>query len=77
MSCTGPATIVIAEGALEELRSILKNYSFPLCVTDEFIHAQYSQTLEEIVEAPCKWVMASTYPRNSSISRDFPTPAYP
>jgi len=68
MSCTGPATIVIAEGALEELRTILKDYSHPLCVTDEFIHTQYSNTFEEIIEAPCKWVMASAYPLNSPLS---------
>ncbi|MGY5881976.1 MAG: iron-containing alcohol dehydrogenase [Candidatus Thorarchaeota archaeon] len=68
MSCTGPATIVIAEGALEELRTILKDFSLPLIVTDEIIHAQYSNVLEEIIEAPCKWVMASAYPRNSPLS---------
>ncbi|TFH11384.1 MAG: iron-containing alcohol dehydrogenase [Candidatus Thorarchaeota archaeon] len=65
MSCTGPATIVIAEGALVELGTILKDYAHPLCVTDEFIHAQYSSTLEEIIKVSCKWVMASAYPRNS------------
>jgi glycerol-1-phosphate dehydrogenase [NAD(P)+] len=65
MSCTGPATIVIAEGALVELGTILKDYSHPLCVTDEFIHAQYSSTLEEIIKVSCKWVMSSAYPRNS------------
>jgi len=68
MSCTGPAIIVIREGALEELRTILKEYTHPLCVTDEFIYAQYSNTLEEIIEAPCKWVMASAYPRNAPLS---------
>ena len=68
MSCTGPATIVIAEGALEELRTILKDFSLPLIVTDEIIHTQYSNVLEEIIEAPCKWVMASAYPRNSPLS---------
>ncbi|MGY5871694.1 MAG: iron-containing alcohol dehydrogenase [Candidatus Thorarchaeota archaeon] len=68
MSCTGPATIVIAEGALDELRTILKNYSFPLIVTDELIHAQYSTVLEEIIGLPCRWVMASAYPRNSPLS---------
>jgi glycerol-1-phosphate dehydrogenase [NAD(P)+] len=68
MSYTGPATIVIREGALEELRTTLKDYTHPLCVTDEFIYAQYSNTLEEIIEAPCKWVMASAYPRNSPLS---------
>ena len=68
MSCTGPATIVIAEGALDELRTILKDYSCPLIVTDEVIHAQYSMILEEIIETPCRWVMASAYLRNSPLS---------
>ena len=68
MSCIGPATIVIAEGALEELGPILNGYSHPLCVTDEFIHSQYASTLEEIIGIPCKWVMASAYSRNSPLS---------
>jgi len=68
MSRAGPATVVIAEGALEELRKILKQYSSPLCVTDEFIHTQYSTTLEEIIEKPCKWIMGSAYPKNSPFS---------
>lgn len=70
MSCTGPETIVIAEGALGELRTILKQYSTPLCVTDEFIHAQYAITLEKIIEKPCKWIMASAYPKNSPFSME-------
>jgi glycerol-1-phosphate dehydrogenase [NAD(P)+] len=64
MSSAGPAIIVIAEGALEELRTILNHYSAPLCVTDEFIHAQYSRTLEEIIGKSCRWKMASTYSKN-------------
>ncbi|TFG30564.1 iron-containing alcohol dehydrogenase [Candidatus Thorarchaeota archaeon] len=68
MSCIGPATIVIAEGALGELRTLLKDYSCPLIVTDELIHAQYSTVLEEIIGLPCRWVMASAYPRNSPFS---------
>lgn len=68
MSSIGPATVVIAEGALEELRKILNDYSCPLCVTDEVIHAQYSNLLEKMIEGPCRWIMASAYPKNSSIS---------
>ena len=64
MSDAGPVKVVIVEGALEELRTILKQYSTPLCVTDKFIHAQYSTTLEEIIDQPCRWIMASTYQKN-------------
>lgn len=68
MSYTGPAKVVIVEGALEELRTILTDYRSPLIVTDEVIHAQYSSVLEDIIEVPCRWVMASVYPRNSPLS---------
>ena len=69
MSYTGPVT-VIAEGALEEIRTLLKDYSSPLCVTDEVIHAQYSDTLEAIIGSPCKWMMTAEYLRNSPLSFD-------
>jgi glycerol-1-phosphate dehydrogenase [NAD(P)+] len=68
MSCTGPATVVIAEGALEELKTILSDYNSPLCVTDEVIHSSYSQVLEEITGISCRWIMASTYSHNSILS---------
>jgi glycerol-1-phosphate dehydrogenase [NAD(P)+] len=70
MSCTNPATVVIAEGALEDLRNILSTYNSPLCVTDEVIHSSYAQVLEEIIGSSCRWIMASTYSRNSTLSFD-------
>ncbi|MBE0526056.1 MAG: hypothetical protein IH631_03880, partial [Candidatus Thorarchaeota archaeon] len=68
MSYIGPVKVVIVEGAIEELRIILADYRSPLIVTDEVIHAQYSSIVEEIIEVPCKWVMASVYSRNSHLS---------
>jgi len=70
MSCTGPATIVIADGALEELRKILNDYSRPLCVTDEVIHTQYATLMEKIIGVPCRWIMTSVYPKNSPLALD-------
>ena len=58
---------MIAEGALEELRTILADYNYPLIVTDELIQSQYADIMEEVIEVPIRWVMASTYPNDSSI----------
>ena len=67
MSCTGPAKIVIAQRALEDLRIMLADYGCPLIVTDELIHSQYADIMEEIIEVPIRWVMASEYPLNSPL----------
>ena len=61
MSFKGLKIIAINDGALEELGTLMKDYSNPLCVTDELIHADYSQHLEENIGTSCKWLMASTY----------------
>jgi len=66
MSCDGPVTVSIAEGALEELRHIMKDYSSPLFVSDEIIQSRYSEHVENIIETPCKWIMASSYTKNST-----------
>jgi glycerol-1-phosphate dehydrogenase [NAD(P)+] len=61
MSLKGPRTIIIAEGALGELGPLMKDYVSPICVTDNLIHSEYSQHLEEIIGKSCKWLMASSY----------------
>jgi glycerol-1-phosphate dehydrogenase [NAD(P)+] len=61
MSCDGPLTVAIGEGALVELGKIIKNFSTPLCITDELIHSQYSAHLEEIIGHSCNWLMADSY----------------
>jgi len=70
MSETGPAKIVIAERALEDLRTILADYGGPLIVTDDLIYSKYADIMEEIIEVPIRWVMASAYPDNSPIDRE-------
>ena len=67
MPCDGPVMVSIAEGALEELRQLIKDYSYPLCVSDELIQSQYAEHLESIIGKPCKWFMASTYTRNAPL----------
>jgi glycerol-1-phosphate dehydrogenase [NAD(P)+] len=61
MSCEGPRIIAVADGALDELRSIMRDYARPLCVSDEIIRPQYGDHLESITGCSCKWVMASSY----------------
>jgi glycerol-1-phosphate dehydrogenase [NAD(P)+] len=65
MSCDGPVTVVIGEGVLVELGKIIKNYSNPLCITDELIHSRYSEHLETIIGQPCTWLMAVSYSNSS------------
>lgn len=61
MSCEGPTTVAIAEGALVELEKIMRNYSNPLCITDELIHSEYSSHLEDIIGQTCRWIMVNAY----------------
>lgn len=68
MSCDGPLVVSITDGALEELRLIMKDYSNPLCVSDEIIHAEYARHLEQILGKECTWIMASSYTRNSTLT---------
>jgi len=67
MSCDGPTMVSIAEGALEGLGHIIKDYSCPLCVSDEVIHSEYSEYLENVIGKPCKWTMAASYSKNTSL----------
>ncbi|TFG27801.1 iron-containing alcohol dehydrogenase [Candidatus Thorarchaeota archaeon] len=67
LSCDGPLLVSIGEGALEELRHIIKDYTCPLCVSDEIIHSEYSGLLEHVIGKPCKWIMASSYTKNVSL----------
>jgi glycerol-1-phosphate dehydrogenase [NAD(P)+] len=62
--------VVIAHRALEDLRIMLADYEYPLIVTDEFIYSQYADIMEEVIEVPIRWVMASEYPHNSTIDRE-------
>ncbi|MHA2025652.1 MAG: iron-containing alcohol dehydrogenase [Candidatus Thorarchaeota archaeon] len=66
MSSKEPSIIVINDTALEELGNLMKDYSSPLCVTDELIQAEYSQHLEEALGSPCKWLMANKYRADSN-----------
>ncbi|MGQ4912074.1 MAG: iron-containing alcohol dehydrogenase [Candidatus Thorarchaeota archaeon] len=61
MSGHGPETVVISDGALKELGTILSDYKRPLCVTDRQIHSEYGSHLEEMVGTSCKWVMGQDY----------------
>jgi len=61
MSYKGPEIVTIEDGALDKLGTLMQDYSYPICVTDEVIHSEYSQILEGAIGKPCRWIMASTY----------------
>ncbi|MHA3964016.1 MAG: iron-containing alcohol dehydrogenase [Candidatus Thorarchaeota archaeon SMTZ1-45] len=66
MSFKGPQIVIIQDGALSELGSLMKDYSSPICVTDELIHAEYADRLETVIGRQCRWLMASTYRANTN-----------
>jgi len=66
MSFKGPEIIVIKDGALSELGALMKDYSNVICVTDDLIRSEYAQHLEDAIEKPCRWLMASTYRANTN-----------
>ena len=66
MSLKGPEIIVIKDGALSELGALMKDYSNIICVTDDLIRSEYAQHLEDAIEKPCRWLMASTYRANTN-----------
>ncbi|MFX1559067.1 MAG: iron-containing alcohol dehydrogenase [Promethearchaeota archaeon] len=66
MSSKGPKIITIEKGALGELGGLIEEYTNPICVTDDLIHSEYSQLLEDAIGRPCKWLIASTYRANTN-----------
>ncbi len=66
MSLKGPQVIIIKDGALGELGALMKDYTNPICVTDDLIYSEYSQRLERAIGKPCRWLMASTYRANTN-----------
>lgn len=68
MSCEGPSLVAVADGALGELRTIIQEYTQPLCVSDDVIKSEYGAHLESAAGCTCTWVMVSSY--NNSIEMD-------
>ncbi len=66
MSFKGPRVVKIQDGALSELGSLMKDYSNPICVTDELIHTEYAKRLETAIGKSCRWLIASTYRANTN-----------
>ena len=69
LSCHGPSITIVSEGALGELRTIIQNYSRPLCVSDEVIKSEYGELLESITGCACEWVMAPSYDNSEPVGK--------
>ncbi len=67
MSCHGPSITIVSEGALEELRTIMKDYARPLCVSDEVIKSEYGDLLESLTGSSCEWTMATSYSNSEPV----------
>jgi glycerol-1-phosphate dehydrogenase [NAD(P)+] len=56
-----PDIVVIKEGAMENLSSLLENYCCPLIVTDQLIHSEYSKLIETTLQQELVWLFVSAY----------------
>lgn len=71
MSYKGPEIVRIEDGALGKLGTLMQDYSNPICVSDDLIHSEYSEILEDAIGKPCRWIMASSYrAKNNTIFRN-------
>ncbi len=53
--------VIIAEGAIKQLNSILEGYQRPLIVSDVMIFDKYGRTIEGLVDADVVWVISPDY----------------
>ncbi|MHA2424100.1 MAG: iron-containing alcohol dehydrogenase [Candidatus Thorarchaeota archaeon] len=61
MNSACSSDVIIAEGAIKQLNSILEGYQRPLIVSDVMIFDKYGQTIEKIVDADVIWSISPDY----------------
>ncbi|MHA1905843.1 MAG: iron-containing alcohol dehydrogenase [Candidatus Thorarchaeota archaeon] len=58
-ACT--TDVIIAEGAINQLNSILEGYKRPLIVSDVMIFDKYGRTIERLLDADVVWSISPEY----------------
>ncbi|MCK5238452.1 MAG: iron-containing alcohol dehydrogenase, partial [Candidatus Thorarchaeota archaeon] len=61
MNSACSSDVIIAEGAIKQLNSILEGYQRPLIVSDVMIFDKYGPTIEELVDADVVWSISPNY----------------
>ena len=61
MAPLDPDSVVVKKGAIDDLSDLLRNYRFPLVVTDQFIQSEYSQLMNEVLQREHTWLLVSSY----------------
>ncbi|MFW9954336.1 MAG: iron-containing alcohol dehydrogenase [Candidatus Thorarchaeota archaeon] len=56
-----PIKVIVSEGAIQQLNSVLEGYHRPLVVSDVMIFDKYGRTIEEIVDANIIWSISPEY----------------
>jgi glycerol-1-phosphate dehydrogenase [NAD(P)+] len=65
-------SVVIKAGAIDDLSELLRYYHHPLIVTDQFIHSEYNQMMNTVLQYKHDWLFVSSYkqgmlPENKSV----------
>ncbi len=68
MPPTAPDTVIIAEGAIQELANLLQGYKRALLVTDDIIYSEYNGLIESIIGDNHSWLRMPQF--NQVISTD-------
>ncbi len=66
MSIVDPQFIVIRKGALSKVDDFLEDYKKPVFVTDELLHAEYRETMEDFMGGKVTWLLVSEYEKGES-----------
>ena len=61
MTPLSPNTMVIREGAIDDLPDLLSDYKCPLIVTDQYIHSEYNQLMKTSLQNEHTWLFVSSY----------------
>ncbi|MFW9848651.1 MAG: iron-containing alcohol dehydrogenase [Candidatus Thorarchaeota archaeon] len=61
MNSACSSEVIIAEGAINQLNSLLEGYKRPLIVSDVMIFDRYGQTVEKLLDADVIWSISPEY----------------
>lgn len=66
MSIVDPQFIVIRKGAMSKVDDFLEDYRKPIFVTDELLHAEYREVVEDFMGGEVAWLLVSEYEKGQT-----------
>jgi glycerol-1-phosphate dehydrogenase [NAD(P)+] len=66
MSIVDPQFIVIRKGALSKVDDFLEDYRKPIFVTDDLLHEEYREVVEDFMGGEVAWLLVSEYERGNT-----------